>query len=204
MTDDLLKYLPPTLEHLNLISCWRISNESLSKLPEGLRYLSLSKCFQITEVGLRYLSGKEMILSILPKEKLTKDKEYIIPESVWNELPELVEDDDSDYEQQQLDAGPIDETRERTETLNDGLQTSVQQQEEAEDGQEEPTGLIYELSRPAVPPFPRLRFLSLQGCNILSLELLPDTIEELDISGLAIENSQLVHLPAGLKKLTMT
>jgi len=55
IVDKILPSLPKSLLHLHLVSCRRITDDSLVYLPRNLVLLNLTNCIEITDSGLQHL-----------------------------------------------------------------------------------------------------------------------------------------------------
>jgi len=79
--DELMAMLPQNLKHLDLRSCFHITDDGLKSLPCDLEYLNLYHC-GITDNGLRYLPKKLLHLNLWNCTEITDEGLKFIPPSL--------------------------------------------------------------------------------------------------------------------------
>jgi hypothetical protein len=224
--DAHLSLLPRSLRSLNLSGCHNITNQGMSLLPPALEHLDISECFLVSDIGLRNLSGvvgrtRDEI------EEEERERARLVAEQQQREEEEAERrrrkgkaklDDDADAIQSELES-PLDFAPEVIAALpdlvsddEDADEESTAQQPQPQPTEPEPEPAAGDVGRqllPVVdnPPFPHLTSLLLHKCfAISSLDFLPRTLEELDISHLNLNFAGrcFTSLPPTIKKLTVT
>ena len=228
MLDVHLGLLPRGLRSLDLSGCHNISNQGLTLLPPSLEHLDISECFLVSDMGLRNLSGvvgrtRDEI------EEEEREKARLAAEAQQREEAEaerrrrkgkdkVVDDDndDDDDDEKESEVAPevlaaLPDLVSDDEPAEAAGGTSPQQLT-PEAAAEAAVPSVADVGRqllPVVenPPFPHLTTLRLHKCfAIASLEFLPRTLEELDISHLNLNfaGGCFASLPPSLKRLTVT
>jgi hypothetical protein len=227
--DAHLSLLPRSLRSLNLAGCHKITNQGMPLLPPALEHLDLSECFLVSDIGLRSLSGvvgrtRDEI------EEEERERARLVAEQQQREEAEAerrrrkgkakLDDADADAitsadSPPELDFAPeviaaLPDLVSDDEDADEESTAQHQPQPESTEPQPEPAaGDVGRQLLPVVdnPPFPHLTSLLLHKCfAVSSLDFLPRTLEELDISHLNLNFAGrcFTSLPPTIKKLTVT
>ncbi len=227
--DAHLSLLPRSLRSLNLAGCHNITNQGISLLPPALERLDLSECFLVSDIGLRSLSGvvgrtRDEI------EEEERERARLVAEQQQREEAEAerrrrkgkakLDDGDGDAITSADSPPELDFAPEVIAALPDLVsddedadeESTAQHQPQPESTEPKPELAAGDVGRqllPVVdnPPFPHLTSLLLHKCfAVSSLDFLPRTLEELDISHLNLNFAGrcFTSLPPTIKKLTVT
>jgi hypothetical protein len=226
--DAHLSLLPRSLRSLNLAGCHKITNQGMPLLPPVLEHLDLSECFLVSDIGLRSLSGvvgrtRDEI------EEEERERARLVAEQQQREEAEAERrrrkgkaklDDDGDAITSADSPPELDFAPEVIAALPDLVsddedadeESTAQHQPQPESTEPKPELAAGDVGRqllPVVdnPPFPHLTSLLLHKCfAVSSLDFLPRTLEELDISHLNLNFAGrcFTSLPPTIKKLTVT